>query len=204
VWSAGPWPGWKCGRQARDQVGSVVGRPVTSLLGISEATKSFLRGAQIFWTASNSFKLCPTHFSRRGENFSRGTSPPCAPHWLRAWWSEQRGRGFLREFIFNISCLRILNRRLIRNLHNLVSHPKYMHITKTYHFGKQCTKLMKLFSTDLSVSQNLRNIKAIAHCVSLIQEASAKIGSSFQRKINVVQKSMLAWKQAWYLNYQHC
>jgi len=25
---------------------------------------------------TNSFKLCPAHFSRGGEKFSRGTSPP--------------------------------------------------------------------------------------------------------------------------------
>ena len=29
----------------------------------------------------NSFKLCPTHFSRGGEKFSRGATSP----WLRAW-----------------------------------------------------------------------------------------------------------------------
>ena len=38
--------------------------------------KSFLRGAQIFWTVSNSFKLCPTNFSREGEYFSRGAFSP--------------------------------------------------------------------------------------------------------------------------------
>ena len=43
--------------------------------------KSFLRGAQIFWTMSNSFKRCPTHFSRGGEKFPRVLWPP----WLRAW-----------------------------------------------------------------------------------------------------------------------
>jgi len=37
--------------QARNQLGSPGG------------AKSFLRGAQIFYTMSNSFKLCPTHFS---------------------------------------------------------------------------------------------------------------------------------------------
>jgi len=51
------------GTQARNQ------------LGIPGGAKSFLRGGQIFWIVSNSFKLCPTHFSR-------GTSPP---PWLRAW-----------------------------------------------------------------------------------------------------------------------
>jgi len=38
--------------------------------------KSFLRGAQIFQTMSNSFQLCPTDFSRGGEEFCRGRSPP--------------------------------------------------------------------------------------------------------------------------------
>jgi len=37
--------------------------------------KSFLRGAQIFWTVSNSFKLCPRHFTRGGEHFAREASP---------------------------------------------------------------------------------------------------------------------------------
>jgi len=51
-------------RQARNQPGTPGG------------AKSFLRGAQIFWTVSNSFKLCPTNFSRGVENFSRRASPP--------------------------------------------------------------------------------------------------------------------------------
>jgi len=45
-------------------------------LGTPGGAKSFLRGAQIFLTMSNSFKLCPTHLSREGEKFSRGVSPP--------------------------------------------------------------------------------------------------------------------------------
>ena len=40
-------------------------------LGTPEGAKSFLRGAQNFWTMSNSCKRCPTHFSRGGANFSR-------------------------------------------------------------------------------------------------------------------------------------
>jgi len=48
-------------------------------LGTPGGAKRFLRGAQHFWTGSNSFKLCPTHFSRRGKNFSWGLRPPCAP-----------------------------------------------------------------------------------------------------------------------------
>jgi len=51
-------------RQARKQLGSPGG------------TKSFPRGAQIFLTMSNIFKLCPTHFSSRGEYFSRGSFAP--------------------------------------------------------------------------------------------------------------------------------
>ena len=46
--------------------------------------KSFPRGAQIFWTVSNIFKLCTTHFFRGYEKFPRGTSPPLHPLWLRA------------------------------------------------------------------------------------------------------------------------
>ena len=48
-------------------------------LGIPGRANSFLRGAQIFWTASNSFKLCPTHFSRGAKNFLGGLHCP----WLR-------------------------------------------------------------------------------------------------------------------------
>jgi len=50
-------------------------------LGTPGRAKSFLRGAQIFWTMSNSFKRFPTHFSRGGEKkfYLR-------PPWLRAWW----------------------------------------------------------------------------------------------------------------------
>ena len=53
---------------------SVVCRHVTSL-GHQEG-QSFLRGGQIFWTMSNSFKRCPTHFSRGGKIFSRGCFAP--------------------------------------------------------------------------------------------------------------------------------
>jgi len=52
--------------QARNQIGTPGG------------AKSFPSGAQIFWTMSNIFKLCPTYFSRRG-NLSTGVSPPCSP-----------------------------------------------------------------------------------------------------------------------------
>jgi len=40
-------------------------------LGTPGGAKSFLRGAQIFKTMSISFKPCPTHFSKEGENFCR-------------------------------------------------------------------------------------------------------------------------------------
>jgi len=35
-------------------------------LGTPGGEMSFLRGAQMFWTMSNSFTRCPTHFSSRG------------------------------------------------------------------------------------------------------------------------------------------
>ena len=54
-------------------------------LGTPGGAKSFLKGAQIFWTMSNSFKRCPTHFSRGGEEFSRGASPTLRPPWIRVW-----------------------------------------------------------------------------------------------------------------------
>jgi len=41
-------------------------------LWVPRGAKSFLRGAHIFCTVSNSFKLCPTHFSRGEEKFYRG------------------------------------------------------------------------------------------------------------------------------------
>ena len=62
--------GWsrKCSigsHQARNQLGTLRG------------AKSFLRGAQIFWTMSNSFKIYPTNFSRGGAKiFLGGLRPP--------------------------------------------------------------------------------------------------------------------------------
>jgi len=50
-----------------------------SQFGTPGRAKSFLRRSQIFWTMSNTFKPCPTHFSKGGENFSREVLPPCAP-----------------------------------------------------------------------------------------------------------------------------
>jgi len=47
-------------KQARNQLGTPGG------------AKSFLRGAHIFCTMSDIFKLYPTNFSRGGEKFSRG------------------------------------------------------------------------------------------------------------------------------------
>jgi len=44
-------------------------------LGTPGGVKSFLGGAQIFWT-SNSFKQCPTHFSRGAKIFLGRDSPP--------------------------------------------------------------------------------------------------------------------------------
>jgi len=45
-------------------------------LGAPGGTKSFLRGAQISWTMSNSFKRCSTHFSREAKNFRGGGFDP--------------------------------------------------------------------------------------------------------------------------------
>jgi len=54
--------------------------PKRNQLETPGGAKSFLRGAQIFLTVSNSFKLYAAHFSREGENLSRGgLLPPCAP-----------------------------------------------------------------------------------------------------------------------------
>jgi len=39
-------------------------------LGTSGVAKSFLRGAQILKTISNSFQLCPTDFSRWAKSFA--------------------------------------------------------------------------------------------------------------------------------------
>jgi len=33
-----------------------------------------------FLNMPNTFKLCPTHFSRRSENFSGGVYPPASPY----------------------------------------------------------------------------------------------------------------------------
>jgi len=46
-------------------------KPVTSL-GHQE-------GRRVFWEWPKFFKLCPTPFSRRGELFCRGRSPPSSP-----------------------------------------------------------------------------------------------------------------------------
>jgi len=47
-------------------------------LGTPGGAKSFLSGAQMFQTLSNSFKLCPTHFSKGRRKF-------CSAPWLLAW-----------------------------------------------------------------------------------------------------------------------
>ena len=78
-------------------------RPVTSL-GHQEGRKSFLRGAQIFWTMSNNFKRCPTHFSRGGRKFLSGGLAPLNPPWLCAWstlcrrWKRRRFRKFSTKY----------------------------------------------------------------------------------------------------------
>jgi len=48
---------WVGREQARYQLGTLGG------------AKSFPRESQIFWTRSNVFELCPTHFSRGANNF---------------------------------------------------------------------------------------------------------------------------------------
>jgi len=48
-------------------------------LGTPGRAKSFLRGAQMFWTMSNGFKICSAHFSRGGKKFFAS--------WLRACWA---------------------------------------------------------------------------------------------------------------------
>ena len=70
--------------QARNQLGSPWG------------AKSFLRGAQFFWTMSNNFNRCPMHFSRGGP-CSGGWVPGMKMHSLVGlsahsafhWWSVQ-------------------------------------------------------------------------------------------------------------------
>ena len=43
-------------------------------LGTPRVAKSFMRGAQIFYTMSNRFELCPKHFSR--GDFAPPATPP--------------------------------------------------------------------------------------------------------------------------------
>jgi len=53
-------------KQARNQLG----------VGTPGGANIFPRGAKIFGTMSNIIKLCPTHFSRGSEKFSRGGFAP--------------------------------------------------------------------------------------------------------------------------------
>jgi len=56
-------------------------------LGTPRGAKSFLRGAQIFNTMSNTFELCPKHFSMMGANiflFQGGAKIPL-PGYGPAW-----------------------------------------------------------------------------------------------------------------------
>jgi len=48
-------------------------------LGTAGGAKSFLRGGQIFWTMSNSFKLCPPHFSMERRKIFQGGLRHLAP-----------------------------------------------------------------------------------------------------------------------------
>jgi len=63
---------WNVWRQARKQFGAPAG------------AKSFLGGAQIFLNMSNSFELCPTHFSR-GRKVFREVYPPTPPNYGHFW-----------------------------------------------------------------------------------------------------------------------
>jgi len=45
-------------------------------LGTPGGAESFLRGTQFFKIMSNTFILCPTHFSRGVEKNFTGASPP--------------------------------------------------------------------------------------------------------------------------------
>jgi len=64
--------------------------------------KNILKGAQVFSTTSNSFKLCPTRFSRGEEKFCRGAKPH-APLWLRTCGPPQ---------ISSISCRFVLGKAM--------------------------------------------------------------------------------------------
>ena len=75
-------------QQARNQLGS------------PGEEKSFLRGAQIFWTIglSHIFKLYPTHFSRGAKILLRGLRPPCAtPSYVPAVQSMRRSMDWTVE-----------------------------------------------------------------------------------------------------------
>jgi len=52
------------------------GKQVRNQLGTPGVATSFLRGAQIFKTVSNSFQLCSTHFFTGAKNFVGGLLPP--------------------------------------------------------------------------------------------------------------------------------
>jgi len=54
-------------------------------LGTSSGAKSFLRGAQIFQTMSNSFKTCPTHYCSGAKKILGGASRSLPPPRLRSW-----------------------------------------------------------------------------------------------------------------------
>jgi len=74
--------------QSRDQARNQLGAP--------RETISFLRGAQIFCIMSNRFELCPKHFFKGGENFSRGASS-LEPPWLRVLHIPGYGSGRVRK-----------------------------------------------------------------------------------------------------------
>jgi len=58
---------WRINYTSIDTVGS--SDQARNQLGTPGGAKSFPRGAQLFLTMSNNFKLCSTHFSRGDKKF---------------------------------------------------------------------------------------------------------------------------------------
>jgi len=97
-------------------------------LGTPGRAKRFLRGAQIFWTMSNNFELCPTHFSRGREKFCRGLRPMHLP-WLRACW----GGGFSDTIVpLSIPVSVTASRRLYRTVFRLPF--RFLFLDLTFNF----------------------------------------------------------------------
>ena len=74
--------------------------------------EEFSEGAQIFWTMSNSFKLCPTHFSKGGaKNVLRGLRPFWPP-WLRTWFIHTKPDSLTTKIILYKESLQILEKKV--------------------------------------------------------------------------------------------